>query len=178
MDDRLRDLFVDEVEMQCQFIVVGAQGLNAALRQTDDDHVIWYHVQSMLVAAANVSKLLWGSGGKMEAEREPVRAYLGVTNDSPIRDTDLRNHLEHIDSRLERWHVENLGQNFVGRAIGPLADILATTSFGPREDVTTRFHHYDTETTRIAFWGRTASLQEIVNDAQIILGALARQPRP
>jgi hypothetical protein len=49
-----------EVERQCRFAIIAAADLDAALAVLDRDH-IWYSVQAFLVAAGNVSKLLWPS---------------------------------------------------------------------------------------------------------------------
>ena len=45
---------------------------NAALQQRDMDR-LFYAIQNLLNAAANVSKALWGSGGKLAVGRQPLR---------------------------------------------------------------------------------------------------------
>lgn len=66
----------------------------------------WFSMQSIIVASANVSKALWGSGRaqkKIVAQRAPLRESLGIEDGSPFELRDLRNHLEHFDERLEEW---------------------------------------------------------------------------
>jgi hypothetical protein len=54
----------------------------------------------------NLSKLLWGSGGKgldrerAEAERAELREPLGVTDRTALKSSTVRNRFEHFDQRL------------------------------------------------------------------------------
>jgi hypothetical protein len=118
MDDLVLRVFAVEVGMQCQFILTAAHKLNAALT-THNRTEIWMHLQTILVASANLSKMFWGSSGKKEAERERLREAFQVKDDSPLRDPDLRNDFEHFDTRLEKWFAESERHNYLGRNIGP-----------------------------------------------------------
>jgi hypothetical protein len=68
----------------------------------------WYSVQSLLMAAANVSKLLWPTYRRGEnlipCRGEELRKSLAISDEhSPLSDRTLRNHFEHFDARLEHW---------------------------------------------------------------------------
>jgi hypothetical protein len=76
----------------------------------------WFWMQSFLVAAASVSRLLWGTNPKAEARREPLRQALGVDDASPVRDRTLRNHFEHLDERIE---TSAAAGSFVGDSVMP-----------------------------------------------------------
>lgn len=84
---------------------------------------LWYSVQAFLVAAGNISKLLWPSYRKGE-ERIPERgdelkASLAVEEDSPLAPRTFRNHFEHFDVRLEEWAVSSEHRTFVDANIVP-----------------------------------------------------------
>lgn len=69
------------------------------------------YAHAVMVHAASVSRLLWPSKPQgtnhpyTEKQRkrrgERMRAALGVTGDSPLKNCDLRHHFEHFDERLE-----------------------------------------------------------------------------
>src|SRR5437867_12392025 len=103
-------LFKMEVRLQCKVLLTAADDLAAAtdrLRKPSDmsdvigrSDDVWIALQQLLVAAANISKLLWGSKGKKEETHAGLRADLRIANTSPLRDVDLRNDWEHVDERI------------------------------------------------------------------------------
>jgi hypothetical protein len=129
-------------------------------------HGMWFSLQAFLVASANISKLLWGSGGKQEAKRPDLRDRLGVSDASVLRDPDLRNDFEHIDSRLDLWLADPNRGPYVGRNIGPPGMVM-----GP--DPSRRFHHFDPETGIVTFWEHSVSVPSILAE----VSALLRQAR-
>ena len=146
------------MEIQCHFIVLSADeyaritqlaldhraGVEAAKARQDFEwvrnnrrmdhheeiHRLWLALQGIVVAAANVSKLLWGSGrdtAKTARQRKPLRDALGVTESSPLKDVTLRNQFEHYDEKLEKWSKETAGtgEPYVSRNIGSWVAIAA-----------------------------------------------------
>jgi hypothetical protein len=118
--------------------------------------------------------MLWGSrAGRRnhiaarQAARAPLRESLSVTDDSPLKDPDLRNDFEHFDERLEDWFNLSEHHNYVGRTIGPPNAVITNT---PEE----HFQHFDPRTTRVSFWEHESTLNEIVREAHR-LGALAAE---
>jgi hypothetical protein len=68
---------------QSQFALMAMDDLKNALSSNDEDR-LWYSVQAFLVAAGNISKLLWP---KSNPERgQIVRQSLAVPDDSVLRD--------------------------------------------------------------------------------------------
>jgi hypothetical protein len=161
MDKFVLRIFQGEVELQCRFVVSAAHGLNAALLNGSTND-IWRHLQMILIGSANLSKMFWGSQGRLEAQRQPLRDSLQVSNDSPLRDPDLRNDFEHFDERLERWFSEDAHHNYVGRNIGPPTMIqgIPTDRW---------FQHFDPETTKVTFWDHEVTLNDLVQEAARIL---------
>ena len=101
MDAHLQKIFVGEIERQCRFAHIAAIELREAIARQDTDRV-WFAVQSLLIAAGNVSKLLWPKR-KYSTRGQTLRRVLAVEESSPLRSRTFRNHFEHFDERLESW---------------------------------------------------------------------------
>ena len=154
MDLFLIRVFQRQVADQCRIGLYGAALLSDGLQNAVDQDTIWIGMQTLLTGAGNVSKALWGSGGKLEAERQPLRESLGVSDTSPLRDVNMRNNFEHYDERLDRWWNESSRHNHFDRYIGPLDAIGAI-------DDLDRFRQYDPATKEMAFWGQRFDVQTI-----------------
>jgi hypothetical protein len=124
MDKYILRIFQHEVERQCRFAIMAAQDLQASL-QAHDMNVrdrmdrIWYSIQSFLIAAGNVSKLLWPSRPEIAERADELKKSLGVDENSPLAPRTFRNHFEHFDERLERWALSSKTRNFVDSNVGP-----------------------------------------------------------
>jgi len=84
---------------------------------------VWIALPMMLTGAANISKALWGQGGRATTARQVLRQSLDVQDTSPLRDVSVRNHLEHFDERLDRWYAKSAHRNYLDRMVGPLSTI-------------------------------------------------------
>jgi hypothetical protein len=122
----------------------------------------WFALQNILVAAANLSKLLWGSSGKREQEREALRESIDVDNTSPLKSLDIRNDFEHFDERIEDWYVRQGQSIYIGRNIG--GGILNENEGDGR-----RFGEYDPSTGMVVFWTNSARLPDIIGEVRRIL---------
>jgi hypothetical protein len=91
-----------EIESQCASALTASGDLEEALA-AGDRRRFWYSVQGLLIASANISKLLWGNDSAAAKRRSSLRRLLRVGDDSPLRNRRLRNHFEHFDERLEAW---------------------------------------------------------------------------
>lgn len=130
----------------------------------------WFALQGILVSAANISKLLWGTGrdpnrAKTEADRRKLRLSIGVGYRSPLRDRELRNGFEHFDEKLDAWARSGQPLGYIGRNVGPLTALRIAGTSMSRE----RFGHYDPATGRVIFWTRkSASIPRIVTEVRRI----------
>jgi hypothetical protein len=111
-------IFQREVERQTRFALLAASDLEAAPKAGDMDR-IWYAVQALLVAAGNVSKLLWPSQPLVPSRGEEIRHSLAVPDDSALAPRTFRNHFEHFDQRLEQWAASSQRKNFADSNVGP-----------------------------------------------------------
>jgi len=149
MDQHLIWAFHYQIKHQCHYA-------DLALKAIGEDQ-FWFGVQSLLTCAANISKMLWGQGGKLSKERAPLRITLGVGDNSPLRPTTMRNHYEHIDERLDEWWRDSKRRNFADENIGP-APVIAGI-----DDIDS-FRAFDPRSGLLQFWGDTFDLRAVVNE--------------
>jgi hypothetical protein len=168
VDDHLLKIFQTELGTQCEFILIGGRQVNAYL-EVRQSQPIWFALQGMLVSAANASKLLWGSRTEEALEvRRQLRESVGVTDESPLSSRRLRNDFEHFDERLERWFGQSQDHNYIGRNIGDPEGIVVVGRGVPDD----KFGHFDPSTTIVSFWEQSASLRDIVSEAERIIAVL------
>jgi hypothetical protein len=166
MEGQLLRIFQGELETQCEFIVMGAGQVDASLQTSNPMNftAVWFGLQGILVSAANASKLLWGSRVRVREERRTLRHSVEVTDNSPLNSRRLRNDFEHFDERIEEWFATSKNHNYFGRSIGRNAIFVEGA---PPTDA---FGNFDPPTATVTFWERSASLKEVVEEAQRILG--------
>jgi len=155
METMVLRIFQWEVERQCKFALIAAQDLNQALKASDTDS-IWYSVQAFLVAAGNISKLLWPPNPSSTKRGTELRASLSVSDDSPLEPRAFRNHFEHFDERLERWATSSERHNFADSNVGPPSMIAG---FEPGDYL----RNLDTTNFAITFRGDIYHLQPMIN---------------
>ena len=171
MDDFKLDIFHGEIGTQCEFVLLASKALTQDLERTrplpkdsivDHGTMIWFWLQAILVSAANISKLLWGSE-EADAPRADLRASLEVTDASPIRPKRVRNAFEHFDEFIEKMP----NTIYIGRNIGPPSSVVISA-----EVPNTRFGWFDPATGDVTFWDRTANLVEVINEIERIYTVL------
>jgi hypothetical protein len=124
---------------------------------------LWYSLQSFLVAAANISKALWGKSGKHAHRRRPLRRSLGVTNASPLRPTKMRNYFEHFDEALDDWEAKSPRGQHIDRWVGPIKGM-----FNPPPHKLEVFRSFDPSTEILTFWGEEYNVRLIAREARRI----------
>jgi hypothetical protein len=127
----------------------------------------WMALQTIAVSAANLSKLFWGSGGKKEEGRRPLRESLGVEDGCCLQPTSLRNSFEHFDERIEDRFKATEQQGYIGRNIGPME--IVTNEEGEPVEPDWRFGQYDPDSGQLVFWTKSANVFDITAEARRIL---------
>src|SRR5260221_11535558 len=158
MDMHLLRTFQRQVAGQCQFMLRAAEDINNALKN-GDTRVVFYSIQNLLNAAANVSKAFWGQGGKLTDQRKPLRDSVGVADNTPLKAVAMRNNFEHFDERLDRWWNESTHHNFADFNVGAVQVPNKIDSF----------RNFDPKSTVISFWGDDFNLQSLINEVEILL---------
>jgi len=130
--------------------------------QLDCDERVFYHLQTLLTAAANVSKFLWSTRTVATAARAgALRKLLDLPErlqDSVVGRRDIRNSFEHFDERLD----EVLRQ-------GVLADkkLVSSNEPGTWDSVAKTCLRIFTVTDRVAMFGEVElPLTPLVDELQ------------
>jgi len=164
MDLMLLRTFQQQVLTQCEFLLLAADDVNVSLNNHNTTRV-FYALQNLLNAAANISKALWGQGGRLAAQRRTLRDSIGISDDSPLRNVTMRNNFEHFDERLDKWWNESERHNNVDFNIMPKSMIVGADSID-------LFRNFDPQTTDLWFWSQEFNTQEIITEVQRILPTL------
>jgi hypothetical protein len=84
---------------------------------------IWGAIQSILIAAANVSKMLWPPRKRSAVRGDALRKLLDVDARNPLFDRSLRNHFEHYDERIEDWFEGESSAVYMDSRIDPFDSV-------------------------------------------------------
>lgn len=106
-------VFISEIVDQLSFVDKYAKQLAV----TNDSIETWSCIQSILIATANISKILWPSNKKYCARGETLRKVLEVREDNLMSDRKFRNHFEHYDERIDEWFKENRSAVYIDKKI-------------------------------------------------------------
>lgn len=110
-------ILVGEIALQSQIAHKAAERLRAT-HDVFDNVETWCSIQSILVAAGNVSKILWPSQ-KYKLRGQKLRELLGIDDNNPLASRKFRNHFEHYDERIEEWFESNSQGAYIDLAMNP-----------------------------------------------------------
>jgi hypothetical protein len=148
-------VFVFEIAQQAKIAIRASERLRAA-----DDHFdnleVWSSIQSILIAAANVSKILWPSRKSSVARGEMLRALLKVDDQNLLSDRNFRNHFEHYDERIEDWFEKNRSAVYTDLSISPFKSIWGN-------DPSSHHRAYNPLTQTLTFRGEAVDLAALMN---------------
>lgn len=159
MDEFVLSVFQSEVAWQARFVRLAAADLDLALKSADVERC-WMALQSLLSAAANVSKLLWGLRGQ---DRKALRASLGVEDSSALLSRRLRNCFDHFDEHIDSWAESDTSHQYVDSEIGPMTEANERC-----------LRHLDPVAGVVAFRGETYEIRPLVAAAKNVEAAARR----
>lgn len=166
------ELFLDELKLQVEFALFSAQNLvrlkNQNFRGEQGwSNEFWYYLQNYVIELANVSKILFISKNANEKEkafkeRQQKRDFLiqtlNISNIDTIKDKRMRNALEHIDEKLEKFtKVEK--QFIFNRNITPSNDIVVNGKPYLSDDAN-QLRNYLTDLDVFILFGKRFNLKE------------------
>ena len=162
--DNLRALselvFISEIVNQAKIADLAASSLGEIANDVDPIET-WGAIQSILIAAANVSKILWPPRKKSALRGETLRKLLGVDARNPLSDRNFRNHFEHYDERIEDWFKEEGSAVYIDSRIDPFDSFWGSNP--------ANFHRgYDPVTKTLTFRGESTDLAAILSALQEI----------
>lgn len=158
MDPMLLRVFQIQALTQGQFVLFAAEDLANAR----DVFRIFFAIEGLLNAAANLSKTFWGAKGKKSEERKPLRDSIGLSDSSPLQDVDMRNNFQHYDERVDKWWKESEGHNCRDMDLGQW-DFPAAID---------NFRIYRRATGELGFWGERYDIKAIVAEVKAIMPKL------
>lgn len=123
-----------------------------------DNIETWCSIQSILVAAGNISKILWPVKAKYHQRGAELRKLLKVEDNNPLSERKFRNSFfEHYDERVEEWFEHTGSGVYVDLSMNPS---LTTPFF----DETPRFTHrgYNSFNNSLVFRDETLYLDELL----------------
>ena len=144
-------VLISEIVSQVKFAEIAADQLT----NTTESVETWASIQSILVAAANVSKILWPPGKKSKTRGNHLRELLCVNKDNLLSDRTFRNHFEHYDERIEEWFESNKSAVYMDSRIDP---------FEPTPLSLPQFFHrsYNPTTKALSFRGEAIDLAAVL----------------
>lgn len=147
-------VFIGEIVLQSKI----AQKAATRLPGPHDhyDHIeVWCAIQSILMAAGNLSKILWPRE-KFSARGEYLRKLLSVDKNNILSDRKFRDHFEHYDERIDAWFKKNSSAVYSDLAIDSFEYIWG-------RDYDTRHRVYNPLTKTLAFRGDSIDLAAVLN---------------
>jgi hypothetical protein len=150
-------VFIGEIVLQSKIAEVAAKRLSES-KENFDQIEVWSSIQSILVAAGNVSKILWPS--KEYAERgKRLRELLKVDDNNILSDRSLRNHFEHYDDRIEKWFKQQSSSVYSDLVIDPFKSM--------RGNFLVNYHReYDPLTQTLTFRGESFDLGAMLKELE------------
>jgi hypothetical protein len=125
------------------------------LAEASEPIEVWGSIQSILVAAANVSKILWPARKRYMARGKRLRELLGVDAHNLLSDRTFRDHFEHYDERIEDWFDKNSSAIYSDLRIDP---------FEPTPWSLPQFYHrsYNPISQKLSFRNETIDLAAVL----------------
>lgn len=146
-------VFMSEIVLQSKIAQRTANRLEAT-KENFDNIETWCSIQSILIAAGNVSKILWPNR-KYKNRGEKLRKLLNVDNDHLLSDRKFRNHFEHYDERIEVWFENQPSSVYHDLAMNP------SIYFGQRPNNSHR--GYNSFDNTLIFRGESLDLNAVLN---------------
>jgi len=111
MDKLVQKIFIEEIKKQCEFYYIGLERIQEFIDASFIDmnkhkknmRELWYSLQNILVASANISKILWPKKNKYKDRGIELRKLLSVDDNSILKPKLMRNAFEHYDEKIEDW---------------------------------------------------------------------------
>ena len=152
-------VFISEIVLQSKIAQRAAERLEAT--HTNFDQVeVWCSIQSILVAAGNVSKILWPIKKEHKMRGEKLRQLLKVESDSILSDRKFRNYFEHYDERIEDWFKNSPSAVYRDVAMNPSFTGFMSSSVN---------RGYNSFNNTLVFRGETLDLNAILNVLEGVL---------
>jgi hypothetical protein len=123
---------------------------------SENTELAWLGIESLVASAASVSRIVWPDENRV---RQEVQQHLHLHDDSPLRDRKLRNHFEHVGSRLDEWWRDSPNHNLIDTYIGSTEGIDLGSEYAGNW-----LRTFDPEANVASFNGHEVDLQVLVDE--------------
>ena len=154
----LQDMvLIGEIVLQSKIARKAAERLETP-SDVDKQVDIWSSIQSILVATANVSKILWPKT-KYKARGERLRQLLRIDDSNILFSRKFRNYFEHYDEQVDDWFENQSSAVYTDLAMNPsLSGVGASGHRG-----------YNSFNNTLTFRGESLDLGELLKALEDIL---------
>lgn len=143
-------IFLSEIIFQVEMAEHATNNLKENANHTGKFET-WGYIQMILIAAGNVSKILWPGRDKNKARGSHLRKLLNIEDDHLIADRKFRDHFEHYDERVE-IRTENRN-GFIDFVMNPSMHMFH------RDNIS---RGYEVDSNTLVFQGETLDLNSVV----------------
>ena len=149
-------VLIDQIVLQSKIARRAAERLEGS---GNDRVETWSSIQSILVATANVSKILWPTI-KYKARGERLRQMLRVDDSNILSSRKFRNYFEHYDEQIDDWFRNQSSAVYTDLAMNPYL----------RGPFASKDHRgYDSVNNTLIFRGESLDLGEVLMALEDIL---------
>jgi bifunctional DNA-binding transcriptional regulator/antitoxin component of YhaV-PrlF toxin-antitoxin module len=169
--------FYQEIAHQCQFVRMSIEYLISCRTRTSNGlSREYYHVQSLLIALGNISKILWPimkrgdkKGNELRKARgKELREALGIKHGSALESRVLRDTFEHLDERMDKWFGAADRRGFSDKNVGSMEGVII-----PRAE--DKLRTFIPETWTIVYCGKEFKLSPAIKAVCELYDAVQRK---
>jgi hypothetical protein len=133
---------IEEIELRITSAYVNLR--REASRRNPSARIVHDFAETILTESATLSHFFFPAREEKDPEisrrASALRHIFGVEENSLLKNRAVRNHVAHIDERLDRWHRSSESKNFGRRMIGSIEDAIKIGL--DREDILSLFDVY------------------------------------
>jgi hypothetical protein len=174
VDGHIETTYLLELRQQCLWAVECLEAMNESLgRSAGYERVISFfgHAGHFLHHVGAASRILWPpvprekeKAARARARGLHLRTVLGIPDDHALKKRTLRDHIEHLDERIDDWAHGSKNHNIVDFTFGP-PGVVGGGGVGTG-DV---FRQYDPATTVFIFRGESFHVQTLAGGVGDVL---------
>jgi hypothetical protein len=155
MDNATLAIFIHEIRNQCLYTQASFSVFSQSFEQKIHAGV-FFSAQSTLLAASQLSNLIWPTGPRSKKRGEEVRRVLELDEKHPLNNHRIRTVWDKSDEKLEKWASETKGGNVVFDHLGDMSQ-FDPSSF-TQENI---YRLYDPTTAIFIFRGDSYNMQAL-----------------
>lgn len=102
------------------YVIRAMQQIESGSGDGPDHAMLLTHLQNIVTQGASLSRYFWPSRRAYDARGALLREAFAMRDDSPLRERDLRNAMEHFDERLDDYLRTDVVGVVLPEYVGPM----------------------------------------------------------